>query len=92
MHAYESNILKPHFELTENAIVTHLPVLTTKVLMSDDEKFIYQLIKDYGQLSSAELVSLTDFTKSKCLRLLKKLQDKDYVRVQGKGKGTRYTT
>ena len=43
------------------------------------------------QLSSSELVKITGFTKSKTLRLVEALKEKDYVRVFGKGRGTKYS-
>ena len=43
------------------------------------------------QLSSTEIAKITGFTKSKTLRLVEALKEKNYVRVLGKGRGTKYS-
>ena len=51
-----------------------------------------QRINSYGmQLSSTEIAKLTGFTKLKTLRIVETLKEKDYVRVLGKGRGTKYS-
>ena len=90
-YAYNDARIKPKFAITDNVISVVLPVLSNKYNVSNDEEKIIKALENGMQLSSSELVKITGFTKSKTLRLVEALKEKDYVRVFGKGRGTTYS-
>ncbi len=90
-YAYNDARIKPKFAITDNVISVVLPVLSNKYNVSNDEEKIIKALENGMQLSSSELVKITGFTKSKTLRLVEALKEKDYVRVFGKGRGTKYS-
>lgn len=90
-HAYNEARIKPKFAITDNVISVILPVLSDKYNVTNDEEKIIKALESGMQLSSTEIAKITGFTKSKTLRLVEVLKEKDYVRVLGKGRGTKYS-
>lgn len=90
-YAYNDAKIKPKFAITDNVISVILPVLSEKYNVTNDEEKIIQALENGMQLSSTEIAKITGFTKSKTLRLVETLREKDYVRVLGKGRGTKYS-
>ena len=90
-YAYNEARIKPKFAITDNVISVILPVLSDKYNVTNDEEKIIKALESGMQLSSTEIAKITGFTKSKTLRLVEVLKEKDYVRVLGKGRGTKYS-
>ena len=90
-HAYNDARIKPKFSITDHVISVILPVLSDKYNVTNDEEKVIKALENGMQLSSSELAKITGFTKSKTLRLVEALKEKDYVRVLGKGRGTKYS-
>lgn len=90
-YAYNEARIKPKFAITDNVISVILPVLSDKYNVTNDEEKIIKALENGIQLSSTEIAKITGFTKSKTLRLVEVLKEKDYVRVLGKGRGTKYS-
>lgn len=88
--SYKDFMVKPSFEIFENSIKIVLPVLVTKLLLTTDEERIMEVFKEGNVLSSSEILKLTEFKKDKLNRLLKKLLQKNYIEMIGKGRGTKY--
>lgn len=88
--AYENAKIKPKFEITDNVISVILPVTTNQYQITGDKEKIISVLGNGKQLSSSEIAKETGYTKSKVLRLIEHLKEKDYIRVTGKGRGTRY--
>ncbi len=86
---YKNSEVKPKFQPFENSIKVVLPVYNTQIALSDDEKAVYNAIRN-RELSSTEIMKITGFGKSKVLGLLKILKDEDCVEFIGRGRGTRY--
>ncbi|MDY5306457.1 RNA-binding domain-containing protein [Fusobacterium gastrosuis] len=88
--SYKDFAVKPNFEIFENSIKITLPIITTKLFLTTDEKIVMDIFKDGSILSSSEIVEMTGFKKDKLNRLLKKLVQKNYIEIIGNGRGTKY--
>jgi ATP-dependent DNA helicase RecG len=89
--AYSKSEIKPKFEVFDNSIKVVLPVMQKELSLSNDEKLIYNLFMGNRKLSSSEIVKHTDFGKTKVIKLLKLLVDQGYIKIEGEGRGTKYT-
>ena len=89
--AYKDAKIKPKFEITDNVISVILPVTADQYHVTNDEAKVMSALENGEQLSSSEIAKATGYTKSKVLRLIDHLKEKDYIRVTGKGRGTRYS-
>ena len=87
--AYQDNMTKPIFTITENAICIILPILQKKNNLMPDEQKVYQLLKKREMPSSA-VVEATGFGKSKAVAILNRLVQNGYIFVLGSGRGTKY--
>lgn len=90
-HAYANSETKPQYNVFENSIKVTLPVVETKILLDNDEKMIYKTLSGKRKLSSTEIAELTGFGKTKVVSLLKTLTERGYVKVDGSGRGRKYT-
>ena len=88
--SYKDYAIKPAFEIFENSIKITLPIITTKLFLTTDEKIVMDILEKGAILSSGEILQMTEFKKDKLNRLLKKLIQKNYIDVIGNGRGTRY--
>lgn len=88
---YANSICKPSFDISKNSICIQLPVIdTNKLDLSEGEVFILNILKDEIELSRGELDKKSGFNKSKTLRIINNLLDKNLVQKLGKGPGTTY--
>ena len=90
-HAYANARIKPAFTITDNVISVILPVISDKYNVTDDEDKIIRALEKRVPLSSSEIVKASGFSKAKTLRLLDALKEKGYVKVNGNGRGTKYS-
>lgn len=89
---YKQSMSKPKFEITDNNIRIILPVIEIDDSnLSEDEVIIYNILKSEVELSRVELDEKSGFNKSKTLRNINSLVDKNVVRKLGRGPGTTYT-
>ena len=88
--SYKDYAVKPAFEIFENLIKITLPIITTKLFLTTDEKIVMDILEKGAILSSGEILQMTEFKKDKLNRLLKKLIQKNYIDVIGNGRGTKY--
>ena len=88
--SYKDYAVKPAFEIFENSIKITLPIITTKLFLTTDEKIVMDILEKGAILSSSEILKMTEFKKDKLNRLLKKLIQKNYIDVIGNGRGTKY--
>lgn len=89
---YRQSMSKPKFEISENNICIILPVIQIDDSnLSEDEVIIYNILKDEVELSRVELDDKSGFNKSRTLRVINNLADKNLIRKLGKGPGTTYT-
>ena len=88
---YTHSISKPGFDISENSIRIVLPVTEIgKLDLSEDELLIYGLLKEGAELSRGEIDLKSGFEKSKTLRIINSLVDKNIIQKLGKGAGTTY--
>lgn len=87
---YESSFVKPRFEVSENTIKIELPVFEDISDLTDDEHLILKALSKTVLKSISEIVPSTPFGKSKVSSLLKILEKKGVILIQGKGRSTKY--
>ena len=87
---YESSFVKPRFEVSENTIKIELPVFEDISDLADDEHLILKALSKTVLKSISEIVPSTPFGKSKVSSLLKILEKKGVILIQGKGRSTKY--
>ena len=87
---YAESLIKPDFEVSENAIKIVLPIFEANVNLSEDEKVIYKSLSKTMVKSISEIAPYVPFGKSKTIQLLKAMGEKGVVTIEGKGRGTKY--
>ena len=87
---YSEASVKPSFEVSENAIQIVLPVYEESTNLTEDEKVVYKLLSKYMLKSMSEIAPYISFGKSKTTKLLKDMEQKGVIAIEGKGTGTRY--
>lgn len=87
---YEEGLIKPDFEVSENAITIVLPIYEENNNLTEDEKVVYKFLSKVMMKSISEIAPYVPFGKSKTTQLLKDMGQKGVVKVEGKGRGTKY--
>ena len=87
---YKDAIQKPLFDVTESSIRIILPVFQEESNLNKDEDRIYRLLIRKSMSSSA-VAKEAGFSKSKAVKILKKLVESGHVRIAGTGRGTTYS-
>ena len=87
---YAESLIKPDFEMSENAIKIVLPVLETNADLTEDEKVIYKFLSKTMLKLISEIAPYVPLGKSKTTQLLKAMGKKGVVAIEGKGRGTKY--
>ena len=87
---YSEALIKPSFEVSENAIQIVLPVYEESTNLTEDEKVVYKLLSRNMLKSMSEIAPYIFFGKSKTTKLLKDMEQKGVIAIEGKGKGTKY--
>ena len=87
---YADSLIKPDFEVSENAIKIMLPVFEKNADLTEDEIIIYKLLSKTMLKPISEVAPYVPFGKSKTTKLLKEMCQKGVITVEGKGKSTKY--
>ncbi len=87
---YEEGLIKPDFEVSENTIKIMLPIFENNLNLTEDERTIYQILSKAMLKPISEIAPYVPFGKSKTTQLLKDMEEKGVVIVEGKGRGTKY--
>ncbi len=87
---YAESLIKPDFEVSENTIKIVLPVFETNANLTEDERVIYKSLSKTMLKPISEITPYVPFGKSKTTQLLKAMEEKGVVAVEGKGRGTKY--
>ena len=87
---YSEASVKPSFEVSENAIQIVLPIYEENANLTEDEKVVYKLLSKNMLKSMSEIAPYISFGKSKTTKLLKDMEQKGVIAIEGKGKGTKY--
>jgi ATP-dependent DNA helicase RecG len=88
--AYAGRIVQPAFHISENVIRVALPVIPTKTPLSREEEKLYDLLDHAEALSMTQIAERSSMSRYKIRKILKSLEEKGYVRVEGGGRSTRY--
>ncbi len=90
--AYQHSYSQPDFTIRQNSIEVILPVIRTELPeMSREEEMLYDLLRTEEPISRAELDQRTSFDKSKTLRIINRLLDRQLIQRHGNGPGTKYS-
>ena len=76
--------------MSENTIKIVLPIFETNINLTEDEKAIYKVLSKTMLKPISELAPYVPFGKSKTTQLLKSMEEKGVVTIEGKGRGTKY--
>ena len=87
---YEEGLKQPVFEVSENTIKIVLPVFEKNRKLTEDEKKIYKFLSKTMLKSISEIAPYAPFGKSKTTQLLKEMGNKGVVKIEGRGRGTKY--
>lgn len=88
---YTHSISKPSFDVSENRIRIVLPITEIdKLDLSGDELLVFGLLREEIELSRREIDLKTGFEKSKTLRIINNLIDKNIVIKMGSGAAVTY--
>ena len=87
---YSEALTKPGFEVSENAIKIILPIYEESTNLTEDEKVVYKLLSKNMLKSMSEIAPYISFGKSKTTKLLKDMEQKGVITIDGKVKGTKY--
>ncbi|MCD8179364.1 MAG: putative DNA binding domain-containing protein [Tannerellaceae bacterium] len=87
---YEKGVKQPEFEVSENTIKIALPVFEKDLNLSEDERMVYQILSKMVLKSISEIAPYVPFGKSKTTQLLKGMEKKGVVKIEGRGRGTKY--
>ena len=89
---YKDSATKPVFDATENTIVVILPVIKESLDLTDDERIIYDVLSKTMARPISDIMASSNisFGKSKVSELLKSMEKKGVVSIEGNGRGTKY--
>lgn len=87
---YSEALTKPGFEVSENAIQIVLPIYEESTNLTEDEKVVYKFLSKNMLKSMSEIAPYISFGKSKTTKILKDMEQKGVIAIEGKGKGTKY--
>ena len=87
---YEESLMQPDFEVSENTIKMVLPVFEKNLNLTEEERKIYKILSRTMLKSISEIAPYVPFGKSKTTQLLKEMNKKSVVKIEGRGRGTRY--
>ena len=89
-HLYEEALIKPDFEVSENTIKIVLPVFEKNLNLTENEQTVYKFLSKTMLKPISEIAPYVPFGRSKTTQLLKGMEQKGIVVVEGKGRGTKY--
>ena len=87
---YKEGLMQPDFEVSENTIKIVLPVFEKNLNLTEDERIIYKILSRTMLKSISEVAPYAPFGKSKTTQLLKDMGKKGVVKIEGRGRGTKY--
>ena len=89
---YKDSAAQPTFDASDNTIVVILPVLKESLDLTDDERIVYNVLSKTMARPISDIMasSSIQFGKSKVSELLKSMERKGVVSIEGNGRGTKY--
>lgn len=87
---YKDSLSQPEFEVSDNTIQIVLPVVEKNLNLTEDERAVYKTLSKTMLKPISEIVPYVEFGKSKVTQLLKEMNKKGVIKIEGKGRGTKY--
>ena len=87
---YKDSLSQPEFEVSDNTIRIVLPVVEKNLNLTEDERDVYNILSKTMLKSISEITPYVAFGKSKVTQLLKEMDKKGVIKIEGKGRGTKY--
>lgn len=89
---YKDSATQPVFDATDNTIVVILPVIRESLDLTDDERIVYDVLSKTMARPISDIMASSNiwFGKSKVSELLKSMEKKGVVSIEGNGRGTKY--
>ncbi len=82
---YEESTRKPIFEISENTIQVVLPVYEERLDLTEDERQVYKVLSKNESKPMSILSAEVPFGKNKITSLLKNMESKGLIIIEGRG-------
>jgi ATP-dependent DNA helicase RecG len=95
LRSYEEYSVKPRIDVTDNAFKITLPnvnitLTKSEKVLSESEQAVMQKFKEQEFITRKEVEQTLSISQAMAVRVLKKLSDKGFIQVLGKGKNIKY--
>ena len=89
---YKDSATHPVFDATDNTIVVILPVYKESLDLTNDERIVYDVLSKTMARPISDIMASSNiqFGKSKVSELLKSMEKRGVVSIEGNGRGTKY--
>ena len=89
-YAYKNILVKPEYRIFSNSIRIILPVIKSDYKLNEAEKRLINILTDSGSMTRNEVEKAAEMEKSKTIRILNGLIDKNIIQKKGMGSATKY--
>ena len=89
-YAYKIILVKPEYRIFSNSIRIILPVIKSDYKLNEAEKRLINILTDSGSMTRNEVEKAAEMEKSKTIRILNGLIDKNIIQKKGMGRATKY--
>lgn len=89
-YAYKNILVKPEYRIFSNSIRMILPVIKSDYKLNEAEKRLINILTDSGSMTRNEVEKADEMEKSKTIRILNGLIDKNIIQKKGMGRATKY--
>lgn len=89
-YAYKNIFVKPEYRIFSNSIRIILPVIKSDYKLNEAEKRLINILTDSGSMTRNEVEKAAEMEKSKTIRILNGLIDKNIIQKKGMGRATKY--
>lgn len=90
LHAYENSIKQPIFNISSNSIQIILPIYNSNYALQKGEEIVYKVLSKTKNMSISEILPYVPYGRTKTKEILKKMKKEGIVKIEGRGKGTKY--
>lgn len=89
-YAYKNILVKPEYRIFSNSVRIILPVIKSDYKLNEAEKRLINILTDSGSMTRNEVEKAAEMEKSKTIRILNGLIDKNIIQKKGMGRATKY--
>ena len=89
-YSYKNILVKPEYRIFSNSIRIILPVIKSDYKLNEAEKRLINILTDSGSMTRNEVEKAAEMEKSKTIRILNGLIDKNIIQKKGMGRATKY--